>query len=170
MRVETLPSPGILSMGIRLRTEAARAISAVEMNAGLSVNGGKSVSAKALSDFFTACAAAVAGFIDVVAPTVLSRSIPVGDLGGNWIRVRHSEGLDPAYVPAPAAFVVAGVARTVTAVKIQGPDVMLQVNAPFVTGNAPTVAYTQPGGAGNLRDLSGNLLASYTAQAVTAMA
>ena len=32
MRVETLPSPGLLSNGIRIRIEAAKAISSVEIN------------------------------------------------------------------------------------------------------------------------------------------
>lgn len=55
MRVETLPSPGLLSNGIRIRIEAAKAISAVEINAGIPANGGKSSSARPLRDFFLAC-------------------------------------------------------------------------------------------------------------------
>jgi hypothetical protein len=61
MRVENLPSPGLLPQGVRLRTEAARAISHVEIVHGLVPN---LVSdpvtannpANALADFFAACA------------------------------------------------------------------------------------------------------------------
>lgn len=170
MRVETLPSPGLLSSGLQLRTQAAKAISSIEILAGMPGSGGKVNTAKQLSDFFTACAAALSTFIDVTAPTVLSRTIPSGGAAsGSWLRIRHSEALDPNYVPAPAAFTIAGVAKTIAAVKIEGADVCLRVTVPFVAGNAPTVAYTQPGAGTNLRDLSGNLLASYTATAVTAM-
>lgn len=64
MRVETLPSPGLLSNGIRIRIEAAKAISAVEINAGIPANGGYAANAQQLKDFFDACSAAVAPLID----------------------------------------------------------------------------------------------------------
>lgn len=163
MRIENLPSVGILSNGLRLQTEAMKAISNIEMQAGY--NGGKATGAKRLSDFFDACKAAIASFVDTVAPTVLSRSVRVGG-AHQAIRVdiRHSEALDPVYQPTVASFAVSG--KTVTAARIDGPDVILSVSVPFTNGQTATVSYTQPGGDGNLRDLSGNLLANYTTQAI----
>lgn len=164
MRVETLPSPGLLSNGIRIRIEAAKAISAVEINAGIPANGGKSSTAKPLSDFFTACAAALSTFLDVTAPTNTARTISPST--PSRLTLAFSEGLDPKFVPTGAAFAVAGQVKTVTKVTVDGPLVHLDVNTPFVAG-AVTVAYTQPGAATNLRDLSGNLVANITASAVT---
>jgi len=164
MRIENLPSPGMLSNGIALQQHAMKAISAVEILAGMGA--GKSSAAKPLSDFFTACVAALSTFLDVTVPTVLTRAIDTVTKP-DTVRIRHSEGLDPKFVPAPAAFVIAGVAKTVSKVCVDGPDVILTVTVPFVAGNAPTVAYTQPGAGSNLRDLSGNLVASYTAAAIT---
>lgn len=164
MRVETLPSPGLLSNGIRLRIEMAKAISAVEIVGGIPANGGKTSTAKTMDDFLVAARAAIAGFIEAVAPTVVSRAIRASF--PNQIVITASEGLDPKFVPAPAAFAITGQTRTITEVKVDGPFVILTVNTPFAAG-AVNVAYTQPGAASNLRDLSGNLLASFTAAAVT---
>jgi len=163
MRVETLPSPGLLSNGIRIRIEAAKAISAVEINAGIPANGGKSSTAKPLSDFFTACAAALSGFLDVTVPTNTARTITPSL--PTRLTLAFSEGLDPKFVPAGAAFVTSPT-RTFTKVTVDGPLVHLDTATPFVAG-AVTVAYTQPGATTNLRDLSGNLVANITATAVT---
>lgn len=162
MRIENLPSPGQLSNGIRLRTETAKAISHIETQAGFTA--GKTTYAKALDDFFVAARAAISTFIDATVPTVVSRAIPASF--ANQVRILHSEGLDPAYLPLPAAFVIAGVSKVVSKVEIDGPYVILTVTVPFVTGNVSTVAYTQGAAAERLRDLSGNLLASYTAAAI----
>lgn len=163
MRVETLPSPGLLSNGIRIRIEAAKAISAVEINAGIPANGGKSSTAKPLSTFFTACAAALSTFLDVTVPTIAARTISPST--PTRLTLAFSEGLDPKFVPAGAAFVTSP-ARTFTQVTVDGPLVHLDTATPFVAG-VVTMAYTQPGAATNLRDLSGNLVANSTATAVT---
>lgn len=165
MRRESLPSPGKLSMGIKLQSEMAKAVSAVELQAG--VSGGKSSAAKQLDNFLTAAKTAIAGFIDAVAPLVSTRVIEAAN--PSVIRVRYDKWMDAAYVPAGTAFavLVATVARTVTAVRVDGPDVLLTLATPVAAGEAVTVAYTQPGAVSNLRDLSGNLAATYTAQAVT---
>lgn len=63
MRVETLPSPGLLSNGIRIRIEAAKAISSVEISAGIPANAGKTSTATELKAFFDACSAAVAPYV-----------------------------------------------------------------------------------------------------------
>lgn len=166
MRQENLPSPGLIGNGQTLRALVAKVISQVEIDAGLR-GSGKSSHAKPLSDFFTAGVTALASFLDVTVPTVLTRAILAMPGGATKIRIRHSEGLDPKFVPAPAAFVIASPAKTITKVEVDGPDVILTVSVAFVAGNAPTVAYTQPGNGSNLRDLAGNLVANYTAQPIT---
>lgn len=164
MRVETLPSPGFLSNGIRIRIEAAKAISAAEINAGIPANGGTSSTASNLYDFFTACADSLSALRDVVVPTVAART--AADPLTSRIVLTMSEGMDRKFVPAGAAFAVTTQARTVTKVTVDGPYVYLDLDAPLVAG-AVNVAYTQPGATSNLRDRAGNLLASFTAAAVT---
>lgn len=165
MRVETLPSPGLLSNGIRIRVEAAKAISAVEINAGIAANGGKSSTAKPLSDFFTACAAALSTLLDVTAPTVTARSIAPSNT--KRITITLSEGLSGKFVPAVGDFAIAGQVKAVTKVTIDGPFVYLDVATAFVAG-AVTLAYTQNVAvAKRLQDESGNQVASFTATAVT---
>lgn len=164
MRVETLPSPGLLSNGIRCRIEMAKAISAIEINAGIPANGGKSSTAKPFDDFLVACRTAIASFIETVVPTVVSRAIRASF--PNQVVITFSEGLDRKFVPAPAAFAITGQVRTISKVEVDGPFVILTVTVPFVAG-AVNVAYTQPGATSNLRDESGNLVASFTAAAVT---
>lgn len=163
MRVSDLPSPGFLSMGIRLRIEAAKAISAVEISAGRAHAGaGKSPAAADLSAFFTACAAALSTFIEAVVPAVTAKNI----LAANKRRIvlTYGEGLDPKFVPAVTDFAITTQAKAVTKVTIDGPYVYLDVATDFVAG-AVNVAYTQ--GAIPLQDTSGNLAASFTAAAVT---
>lgn len=165
MRVETLPSPGLLSNGIRIRIEAAKAISAVEINAGIPVNAGKASGAKPLSDFFTACAAALSTFLDVTVPAIAARSIAASN--SRRITLTYSEGLDPAHVPPVTAFAITGQVRTVAKVTVDGPFVHLDVVSPFVAG-AVSVAYTQPVTVtARLQDLSLNQAISFTAAAVT---
>lgn len=165
MRVETLPSPGLLSNGIRIRIEAAKAISAVEINAGIPANGGVSSTAKPLSDFFTACAAALSTMLDVTAPVIAARSATPQNT--SRIILTYGEGLSKKNVPDVTDFAVTTQARTVTKVTIDGPFVYLDLNTPLVAGTV-NVAYTQSGTAAKrLQDESGNQAASFTATAVT---
>lgn len=161
MRVETLPSPGLLSNGIRIRIEAAKAISAVEINAAYGA--GKSSAAAPLSAFFTACAAALSTFLDVTLPTIAGRSIATSN--AKRIVLTASEALDPKFVPAVGDFAITGQVKAVTKVTIDGPFVYLDVATAFAAG-AVSVAYTKPA-TNQLRDLAGNELASFTATAVT---
>lgn len=159
MRIETLPSPGALSMGLRLRTEAAKAISHVEIMADLS--GGKVDTANSLHAFFTACATAVASLRDLTVPTFVrafgNKSTP------STIVFEVSEGLDPSAVPPVTAFTVAGPSRTVTAVAISGKTAVLTLSAALLPADVPTVAY-----AGTvLQDTAGNKLAAVPATAIT---
>lgn len=165
MRVETLPSPGLLSNGIRIRIEAAKAISAVEINAGIPANGGKSSNAQPLGAFFDACKAAVVGLYDVTVPAVVAKSATAANT--KRIILTYGEGLSKAHVPAVTDFAVTTQARTVVKVTIDGPFVYLDLDAALVAG-AVNVAYTQNATASNrLQDASGNEAASFTAAAVT---
>jgi hypothetical protein len=163
MRVDTLPSPGLLSNGIRIRIEAAKAISAVEINAGVPANGGKATAAKPLADFFTACAASLSSYLDVTAPTVVARAIAPSK--PKRVTLTMSEGMDPKNIPALTSFVFTTQVRTVEKITVDGPFIHVDVTTPFVAG-AVNIAYTQPGTL-NLRDISQNLLANFTAAAVT---
>jgi hypothetical protein len=76
-----------------------------------------------------------------------------------------SEAMSGSYVPAASAFTVSG--HTVSSVAISGSTISLTCSASFVNGEAArTVAYTQPG-TNNVRDTAGNLLANFTALAIT---
>lgn len=160
MRLETLPSPGMLSMGIRLRTEASKAISSVEIFAGR--NGGTSGAATQLHVFFTACATAIAALRDLAAPTVVSRT---GATGVSRVTITTNEALDPRIIPPLTSFVTAP-ARTITNITIDGFKVHVDYDgAALVSTN--TIAYTQPGGLNKLQDAGGNLLATFAAAAIT---
>lgn len=162
MRVETLPSPGLLSNGIRIRIEAAKAISAVEISAGYS--GGKTSTANTLKAFFDASSAAVAGFVDDVVPTLVSGYISA--LYPKRIVLTFSEGLNPLGVPVVGAFAITGQVKAVTKVTVEENRVYLDVATDFVAG-AVSVAYTKPGTGAVLEDTSGNDVASFLATAVT---
>ncbi|ALF01685.1 hypothetical protein CPT_Percy51 [Caulobacter phage Percy] len=64
MQEYSLPSPGIGGKSHHLRRIAANAISYIESNAP-NYASGKHPSAKDLSDFFTACATAIASYVNV---------------------------------------------------------------------------------------------------------
>ena len=160
MRLENLPSPGMLSMGIRLQTEAAKAISSVEIFSARA--GGTSGSATRLHAFFTACATAIASLRDLAVPTVVSRTQPVG---ANVITIITSEGLDPRIHCDLTNFVTNPV-RTITDVDIQGTKLLVSYSGASLA-NTNTIAYTQPAGANKLQDMGGNLLASFAAAAIT---
>lgn len=160
MKLDGLPSPGLLAGGLRLQTESIRAISYVEVMAAL--KGGTTEQAKTLDTFWTACKAAVAAFIDSVVPTYASGLITAAT--PKQLVLTYSEPLDPTVVPAASSFVSVP-AKTFSSVVIQGSTVILTASAAYAAG-AVTVTYTQPGTNG-LRDLSGNLAATHTASAVT---
>lgn len=162
MRLENLPSPGLLSNAIGLRAAAARAISNVEVTAARTP-GGLTSGANQLHVFFTACATAVAAMRDVTAPTVTARNQTTGE---KVIRLTTSEGLDPSIVPAAAAFAISP-ARTITGIEVLGTSVRITYSGTtLVAGDSPTIGYTQPG-TNALRDTAGNLLATFAPAAVT---
>ena len=160
MRVETLPSPGMLSMGIRLQSEAAKAISSVEIFAAR--NGVTSGSATKLHAFFTACATAIASLRDLTVPTVTARNQTTG---ANVIRLTTSEPLNPRIIPDLTSMVTAPV-RTITRIYIEGNVLNVEYSGASLT-NGNTIAYTQPSGANKLMDMGGNLLANFAAATIT---
>lgn len=159
MRLEALPSPGLLSMGLRLQTESAKAISSVEIFS--SRNGGTSGSATKLHAFFTACAAAIASLRDLTAPTATAFNQAVG---ATTVQITTSEPLDPRILPPLTAFVTAPV-RTITGVEIVGNKILVSyTGASLANGN--TIAYTQPTGANKLQDSGGTVMANVAATAL----
>ena len=162
MRVETLPSPGLLSNGIRIRIEAAKAISAVEITSAYS--GGTTSTANTLKAFFDACSTAVAGFVDVVVPTLVSAVINAAK--PKRIVLTFSEGLNVLGVPVNTAFVTGTQVKTGATVTVEENRVYLDYATAFVAG-AVTIAYTKPGSGAVLEDTSGNDVATFTATAVT---
>lgn len=98
---------------------------------------------------------------DVTAPTVVSAA--VSNALPTKVVLTMTEPLDEAYTPANSAFTVGG--HTVSGVLVSGASITLTVDA-FVNGEAArTLTYTQPG-ANNVRDLVGNLLASFSGTAI----
>lgn len=162
MRVDTLPSPGLLSNGIRIRIEAAKAISAVEITAGLS--GGKTSTANSLKTFFDACSTSVAGFVDTIVPTLVSAYIGVSN--AKRIVLTFSEGLDVFSVPVTTAFATGTQVKAVSKVTIEENRVYLDFATAFVAG-AVTVSYTKPATGSVVQDIAGNDLATFAATAVT---
>lgn len=158
MRIETLLSPGLLSMGVRLRVEAAKAISAIEINAARTP-GGKTQSAATLSAFFSDCASKLSGLIDAVLPTVSARIAS----SATQITISFSEAMDTSVIPALSTFVLATGTGTGTPLKTSLAWVdsthLKIVGTVMSAGN--TVTYTAPA-VSFLRDRAGNKLASFT--------
>lgn len=160
MKLDALPSPGYIGSGIALQKEAIKAISYVEVMAGL--KSGKTEQAKTLTTFFTACNMAISSFIDATLPTFASALIAADK--PKVLTITYSEGLDPTIVPAAGSF-VSSPAKTFNSVTVVGNTVVLTATTAFVAG-ATTVTYTAPG-TNALRDTSGNLLATHGPSAVT---
>lgn len=159
MRVETLLSPGLLSMGLRLRTEAAKAISAAEIQSA-HTPGGKSSTAATLSAFFTDCASKLSTLVDTTAPTVTGRAAT----SATQITIAFSESMDQTVLPAKSAFAVAqgsagGAPGAITSVAWVDATHLKLVGTAFAAGN--TVTYTKPA-SNTVRDLAGNDAASFT--------
>lgn len=159
MRVDTLPSPGQLSMGINIRNIMARAISSIELSGRFT---GKASQAKQFDTFLVAARAAIATFIDAVLPTYVSGAIALA--APTKLVLTYSEPLDPTIVPAVGSFVTSP-AKTFSSVVVQGATVTLTATTAFVAGET-TVTYTAPG-TNALRDTSGNLLATHGPSAIT---
>jgi hypothetical protein len=154
MRIETLLSPGLLSNGWRLRTEACKAISSVEITAGRTP-GGKTTSAKALYDFFTDCASALSALYDVTAPTMAGTTATA--TSATQINIVFAEAMDQGVAPDAAAFSISG--DTITAVAWTSSTNLRLTGTGFAA--AETLTYTKPA-TNALRDLAGNQVATGT--------
>lgn len=152
MRLDTLLSPGLLSVGHQLRSFAARAISAVEIHAARSTSG-KSSMAKPLSDFFTDCASKLSTFIDIVLPTVTTRV----RTNATTATITFSEALEATSTPA-SAFVFTP-ARTLSSVVVSGTTVVI-TGVGITAGDS--VAYTKPTNGEALQDPAGNEVANFS--------
>jgi hypothetical protein len=164
MRDTTLLSPGLLAQGYSLRRTAAAAISSVEITAR-ATPGGKTRAAGQLSAFFTDCASKISALVDVTAPTFASAQI--ANATPTKVRVTFNEAMDQSVVPALADITLGGTAKTKSSIQWESSTVLsITVSVAYVNGNTATVAYTKPA-VNFLRDLAGNAVATFTAQAVT---
>jgi len=164
MRETTLPSPGLGSNSFCLRRESAKAISSVEITARRTP-GGKTPAAAQLAAFFTAAAATLSTMIDAVLPTFSSAQI--ANATPTKVRITFSETMDQTVVPALTAFTLGGTAKTKSSVQWESAtELSITVTSAYANGNTATVAYAAPA-VSFLRDLAGNAVATFTAQAVT---
>lgn len=156
MRDTTLPSPGpAASMGHNLRRLSANAISQVEIVAGKTL-GGKTAAAAQLQAFFTACAAALAAYVDTTAPTWAGATATAAS--ATQINIVFAENMDITVKPLPAAFAITG--DTITAVDWINATTLRLTGTGFAA--AETLNYTKPTDLTYIRDRAGNALATGT--------
>lgn len=82
------------------------------------------------------------------------------------LRLKFNEELDPNYKPASSVWTIGGVAKTISDYSFSGVYIYITVTVAFGSGDTVTIAYTNPG-SGGIRDKSGNVLATFTAESVT---
>lgn len=100
--------------------------------------------------------------VDGTAPTALSALI--ANATPAIVTITHSEALDPAHVPIPAAYTVAG--HIASAVAVSGSAVNVTFGTPFVNGEvARTIAYAKTG-TNDVRDIAGNLLENFSGMSI----
>jgi len=154
MRIETLLSPGLLTNGIRLRTEAAKAISSVEIVAGRS-GGGKTQAAGTLAAFFTDCASVLSALVDQTVPTWAGAVATAAS--ATQINIVFAEAMDQTVTPSETAFAISG--DTITAAAWTSSTNLRLTGTGFAA--AETLSYTKPV-SNYVRDLAGNALATGT--------
>jgi len=106
--------------------------------------------------------------VDAIAPVLVSAY--VNNATPTVLRLTFSEQLDPAYIVAGTAWSADGSlsgAKTVSSTSISGNKLTITMDEAYVAGDTITVQYTKPGGAQDIRDLSGNQVASFGPEAVT---
>lgn len=154
MRIETLLSPGLLTNGLKLRTEACKAISSIEITAGRTP-GGKIDSANVLKAFFTDCAGKMDAMIDVTAPAWAG--IVATAASATQINIVFLEDMDQTVTPLPGAFAISG--DTITAAAWTSARNLRLTGTGFAA--AESLAYTKPA-TNAARDLAGNQVPSGT--------
>jgi uncharacterized repeat protein (TIGR02059 family) len=147
----------------------------------LALNGGtiRDLAASPNNAVLTVAAAGAAGSLGANNDIVVDTTVPViasREVSGSTLRLSYTDAnaLDPTAAPAIGSFAVtvAGAARAVTAVSVDAVShrIFLTLASPVTTGQAVTVAYTDPT-AGNdanaTQDLAGNDAATFAATAVT---
>lgn len=139
MRLETLPSPGLLANGYKVRMEAAKAISSVEIMAARTP-GNKTATAATLSAFFTACATALSAYVATVIAD-FSGVTSATATSATQINVVFPQAMDQSVVPAIAAFVASG-GDTITAAAWTSAFNLRLTGTGFAA--AETLTYTKP--------------------------
>lgn len=155
MRMDTLPSPGVLGNSYSLLKETVKAISQIEVAAGF--NGGKAKEAASLDAFLVAARSAISTFIDIVAPTVTTRV----RTAVNTATITFNEALDPS-TSVPLTSIAFSPARTVTAIVVTGSTMVVTATGVIATD---TVTYTPPVGASadlGVKDKAGNKALTFT--------
>jgi hypothetical protein len=153
MKVNDLLSPGLLANGIKLRVEAAKAISHVQIVAGRTL-GGKYPGAATLSAFFTDCASQLSALIDAVLPELSTQTATSSVL----VTLVFSEDMDQTVTPAVSSMAISGGAE-ITSMAWASATTLELTGTGFAA--AQTFDYTAPA-TSYLRDLAGNAVADIT--------
>lgn len=158
MKISDLLSPGFLSNGIKLRTEAAKAIGSVQVGA-MRTPGGKTTNAKTLADFFTDCASKLSELYDVTAPTMAGATGVAAS--ATKITLTFAETMDQGVVPLAADFAVNNGGTVSSVAWGSGGDAgkLVLTGTGYAAGD--TVTYTKPT-VNALRDVAGNQVATGT--------
>lgn len=157
MKIIDLPAPGRLANGIKLRIEAVKAISSIEVAARTGV---KPSTAATLQAFFTAAATALDDLVDSTTPTMAAAT----GVAVSAVKVTLDfvgTDMDESVVPAAAAFALNN-GGTVTGVSWgSGGDAGKLVLVTTGAAAADVLTYTKPA-TNALRDKTGNQIASGT--------
>ena len=102
--------------------------------------------------------------VDEAAPELQSAVVD-----GATLTLTYDEDLDTGVALPLTAFVVNvnGSSRSLTAVGLAGPDVLLTLSPAVEPGDTVTVDYTRPGGSDFIRDTQGRVAAAFSGQTVT---
>lgn len=157
MKINALPSPGLLSNGIKIRVEAAKAISSVEVT-GMRTPGGKVSTAATLKTFFDACSTALDSFVDTTVPTMAGATGVAASATKITIDFVGTD-MDESVVPLAADFAVdnGGTVTSVAWGTAGDAGKLVLTGTGYAAGD--TVTYTKPS-VNALRDLVGNQIAS----------
>jgi len=136
MRVSELKSPGNLSMGVALRKEAAKAISAIQMAQARGATGSASTVGNLLS-FFHDCAQKVAAYA-IPSSAVVENDAP------DEVVLTFPAPVSTTAAPAAARFSVEG--QTIDSVAFDDGDLVITLTAPLTAEDgSPAVTYTPNG-------------------------
>lgn len=162
MRDTSIVSPGILSNGFLIRREAAKAISTIEIQCARTA-GGKTPAAAKLKAFFDDCSSKLAAFVEVVLPTVTTRV----RTSATTATITFSEALTPSTSVPLSCFTIG--ARVLSGVVVTGSTVVITgvaITAGDIVTYTPPATFTSAGNpvpqSNGIRDLAGNLAATFT--------